>query len=96
MSELRPCKHMFSNGTEYEVFLESQCFDGCTRFRNGKCRVFNALEDARFDETRFPYGDLLEYKGYAGKVCRRYTTEKPMRKRCGKPIPGQLCFEVSE
>lgn len=46
MSKLIPCKTMFSNGTEYQWFLEHQC-DQCTRFRKGYCRTFRMMEKAR-------------------------------------------------
>lgn len=88
MAELIECKHMFSNGTEYELFLEDQC-DVCTRFRNSRCRIYNAIEKARWDEKFFPYSDLMEYERYGGKVCKQFTTEKPVIKRHRKQITGQ-------
>ena len=70
-----PCKHIFSNGTEHEIFMEQQCYNGCTRYRNGKCRVFNAIALAYFMPEYFPYEDLLDCEGYGNKYCKHYTTE---------------------
>lgn len=91
--ELVPCKYPFSNGTEYEIFLESQC-DHCTLFRKGRCKTYRKLEEARFDITVFPYDQLMDYARYGGKVCIRYTTEKRIHKK-GKPkqIAGQIEME---
>ena len=91
MPDLAPCKHVFSNGTEYIWFLEHNCGQ-CTRFRNGRCRIYNRIELARIDEKYFPYDDLMEYPGYAGKKCKQFTTEKLIRKR--KQISGQIQMEV--
>ena len=93
MPELIPCNTMFSNGTEYEWFLEHNC-DRCTRFRKGYCRTYRRTEMARFDEKYFPYDDLMDYKGYAGKVCKRFTEEKQTRKNNAKQIDGQIQMEV--
>ena len=94
MAELVPCKHMFSNGSEYMHFIETQC-DKCTRFKNGYCRTFRMTDKARWDEKYFPYDDLLEYEQYAGKVCKRFTTEKPKRKKSvRKEIEGQISIEI--
>lgn len=92
MAEKIECKTMFSNGTEYELFLETQCWR-CTRYRRGYCRIWNACEDARFDESRFPYSDLMEYKEYGGKICKSFTTEKPIRHRV--ILKGQMSMEVN-
>lgn len=94
MSKLIPCKTMFSNGSEYMWFLEHQC-DQCTRFRKGYCRTFRMMEKARWDEKYFPYDDLMDYEKYAGKKCKRFTTEKPVRKGYArKPVPGQVEMEL--
>ena len=87
---LIPCKHMFSNGTEYELFLE-HCFE-CVRFRNWKCRVLSACEKARFvGESAFPFGDLLEWEHYGGKVCKHFSTEKIKRlQKKAVVFPGQM------
>lgn len=90
MAELVECKHMFSNGTEYQWFLENFC-DRCTRFRNGYCRTFRMCEKARFDEKYFPYSDLMEYKEcYAGKVCKRFTQDKQVKKWHRHECDGQI------
>lgn len=82
---------MFSNGEEYLWFLENNCENGCKRLRNGQCSIFRRLEEARFDESRFPYSELLDYAGgYGGKECKRFTTDPPERKASNKPIDGQI------
>lgn len=92
-AELIECKTVFSNGTEYEWFLENQCFQ-CTRFRNGCCRIYRMIEKARWDEKYFPYDDLMDYRKYAGKDCKRFTTEKPKVVRHGKQVEGQMAMEM--
>ena len=92
-AELIECKTMFSNGTEYEWFLEHNCFR-CTRFRNGHCRTYRRTDDARWDEKCFPYDDLMDYKRYCGKECKRFTKEKPKVIRNRKQLDGQIRMEV--
>ena len=89
MAELIERKTMFSNGTEYEWFLEHNCFR-CTRFRKGYCRTYRMTEKARLDEKYFPYDDLMDYKGYAGKECKRFTEEKPVKKWHRHEVEGQI------
>ena len=92
MSETIPCKHMFSNGTEFEWFIETHC-EKCKRFRKGLCRVFIACCDARYDSNRFPYDDLLDYaSGLGGKACKHFTDKPIERKRNKLPIDGQYSF----
>lgn len=93
MAELIECKTMFSNATEYMWFIEHNC-DRCTRFRKGYCRTYRMTEKARLDEKHFPYSDLMDYKGYAGKVCKRFTTEKSAVVRHMKQIEGQIEMEM--
>jgi hypothetical protein len=91
-SDKIPCQHMFSNGTEYELFLETQCFK-CTRFRNWHCRIVNACERARFlGEKVFPFDDLMDWSGgYGGKTCKSYTTTPiPRKQPHRKAIVGQI------
>lgn len=90
--KLKECKTMFSNGTEYEWFIENNC-DSCTRFRNWQCSIIHALENARFDETCFPYDKLLDYADEcAGKVCKEHTTEPIKRHR--RNVKGQLSMKL--
>ena len=95
MAEKIECTTMFSNGTEYELFLETQCFR-CTRFRNGRCRIFNATETARWDESHFPYDDLMDFKGVGGKTCKSFTTERPTRNRHSAILKGQESMGVED
>lgn len=80
------CTHAFSSGTEFDIFME-RCISGCTRYRNGKCRILNACMDARFDRDRFPYDDL---RSGTAITCRHYTEEKRARNR--KQIDGQMAL----
>lgn len=86
--ELVPCKRIFSNGTEFEIFIETQC-EKCKRFRNGKCRIYNACWAARWDDKKFPFKYLLEYERYAGKKCKMFTDKPIERKRREHTIEGQ-------
>lgn len=96
MSETKPCTTMFSNGTEYEWFIENNCERDCKRFRKGRCAIRRRLEMARFEEKFFPYDSLLDFAGgYAGKVCKRYTTERQTRTHTTKPVAGQIALEVT-
>ena len=51
-------------------------------------------EKARWDEKYFPYDDLMDYKGYGGKECKRFTTEKQKVIRHAKQAEGQIKMEV--
>ena len=92
MGKLVDCRHVFSNGSEYEWFLEHNC-DRCTRYRKGRCRIYRRIEMARFDEKFFPYADLMEYERYAGKECRQFTEEKQERTRTPRQLDGQIGME---
>ena len=86
------CKHIFSNGTEFEIF-QWQC-EKCTRYRNGKCRILNKCYKAMFDKSEFPYSDLLERDdGFGGKMCKAFTTEKIKRLRHRKVTEGQISID---
>ena len=82
---------MFSNGSEYEWFLDRYCFN-CTRFRNWHCRILRKIEMARWiGEKSFPFDDLLDYEVYAGKVCKSFTdVPTPRKKRQIKPLKDQI------
>ena len=94
-----PCRYMFSNGIEFELFLESQCFK-CTRFRNWHCRIVNACVMASaLGEDKFPYDDLMDWSGgYGGKTCKSFTTIPiPRKQPHSEPIRGQITMsEVSK
>ena len=69
--------HIFSSGTEYEIFKDNFCEncihhkireDGfCEFVENGGCPIENAMEDARFDSSKFP-NVLLQI--WDGDECR--------------------------
>ena len=91
-----PCERIFSNGTEFEWFLEQNC-ERCKRFRNGKCKVYNLCWDARFDKTKFPYEYLLDFaSGLGGKVCKLFTDKPIKRKPKYKQVPGQMVFAMED
>lgn len=62
----------FSNGTEYEIFKYNYCEvcrnhkarkDGFTAFvEDGGCPIENAMEDARFDISKFPNKMIREIR----------------------------------
>lgn len=89
MHETEPCTHMFSNGMEFEWFIEHNC-ERCKRYRKGQCKVYNACWEARFDESRFPYEYLLDFAdGVGGKQCKLFTDVPIKRKKQDRPLEGQ-------
>ena len=62
----------FSSGTEYEVFKYNFCEDcrkhvvredGLPAFvEDGGCPIEDAMENARFDITKFPHDDIRELR----------------------------------
>lgn len=94
MQETEPCKHIFSNGTQFEIFLETQCLNGCVRYRNDHCRILNRIYLAMFFPEKFPYDDLLDSVRYGNKYCKRYSTEKtPRRSRINGKCNGQITID---
>ncbi|MBR3243029.1 MAG: hypothetical protein IKF90_10065 [Parasporobacterium sp.] len=89
LKEWKPCEHIFSNGTEFELFEDHCC--SCTKYRNAKCKILSNIYRAMWDEDYFPYESLLEHRQYGGKICKEYTTVKPKRNR-NKDIEGQMSF----
>lgn len=84
-----PCKTPFSNGTEFQIFLDKCCT--CTKYRNEKCRIIIACYKAMFDQKHFPFDDLLEWENhYGGKFCKHYTTEHRTVRRKPKQTTGQI------
>ena len=92
------CRHIFSNGTEFELFMESQCFKGCVHYRNDHCRILNRIYMAMWDENKFPFDDLLEFEGVGGKVCKKFTTEAIKRRKNSnlQEERGQITFAEVE
>lgn len=92
MAELIDCNSMFSNGSEYEWFIEHNC-ESCKRFRNWQCAIVHELENARFDESLFPYEKLWDFAGgVAGKKCKHWTNEPIKRHR--KNVKGQIKMDI--
>ena len=92
MSEWHDCTHIFSNGTEFELFME-RCWK-CARFRNDHCAILNRCYDGAFDSSKFPYEHLLEHDKYGGKLCKKFTNESPKRQR--RVDPNQLTMTIPE
>ena len=92
VQKLIDCTTMFSNGSEYEWFIEHNC-ESCKRFRNWQCAIVHRLENARFDETQFPYEHLWDFNnGLAGKKCKEWSNEPIKRHR--KNIKGQIAMDI--
>lgn len=75
-SESKP----FSNGTEYENFLYNYCYR-CERGKlrddgfpespdKGGCPIWDAMENARFDITKFPTKEITEVRDREGNVLK--------------------------
>ena len=78
----------FSNGTEYEIFLDNFCYrckkhkvdkDGfCAFVADGGCPVENAMEDARLGNP-FPSDDIVKIvengKIVNWNVCKAFETD---------------------
>lgn len=90
-----PCRHIFSNGTEFMLFQETQCWNGCVKYRNDHCRILNRIYDAMVDESKFPFDDLLDFEGCGGKKCKAFSTEatKARKNRHLQEERGQLSFK---
>ena len=89
MNEWKDCKNIFSNGTEFMLFEERCC--KCSRYRNERCRILNAIYRAMWDSSQFPYSDLQDHIKYGGKRCKHYTEESlPRKSRTKTQIKGQL------
>ena len=94
MSEWHDCTHIFSNGTEFELFME-RCWK-CSHYRNDHCRILNRCYDGAYDASKFPYSELLEHDKYGGKLCKRFT-EEPLPRAKHQTDENQLSFmEVKE
>ena len=93
-AELVRCAGMFSNGDEFLRFTEDQC-GNCVRYQNGKCRIYmGIIKASAFGEDFFPFADLWDIKGYAGKVCKSFTDEPiPRERKPITPIEGQMELE---
>lgn len=88
MAELKPSTP-FSNGMEYEFFLENFCYrckkhkineDGfCAFVEQGGCPIENAMEDARFDVSRFPSEEIVRIEEDGDvkcwNVCKAFETD---------------------
>ena len=81
----------FSSGTEYADFLYFWCKtckyykvrdDGFPEFpENGGCPILDAMENARFDLSKFPVKEIIEERDEDGNVmywhkCTRFNRKK--------------------
>ena len=67
--EIKPSS-CFSNGMSYEFFLDSFCYrckkgkinsDGYAEYpENGGCKIWDAMENARFDRELYPRNDVVQ------------------------------------
>ena len=94
MPETKPCESIFSNGTQFEIFMETQCFKGCVYYRNDHCRILNRIYLAMIWPEKFPFEDLLDAVEYGNKYCKRYSTDRKPRQRrnVGKSY-GQISID---
>ena len=79
----------FSNGTEYEIFLDNFCYrckhgkineNGFAEYpEKGGCKIWDAMENARFDTSLFPCDDIVEIEkdGYypIWHACKSFATD---------------------
>ena len=93
--EWTDCTSTFSNGTEFQIFLE-RC-EKCTKYRAARCRIVAACYKAMYEEECFPFKDLQDHARYGGKRCRHFTTEIQHRKsKYDRQIPGQQKMSLEE
>lgn len=91
---------MFSNGTEYYIFMEQYCFN-CTKLKadaegipyRNSCRIEKKIAEAMFDPEAFPKKQVYIKDGQ-GHICTEFKDEceyKRIRKSyVRKPIDGQV------
>lgn len=81
----------FSNGMEYEFFKETWC-ECCThcKYRDdvfpefpekGGCEVLDAMENARFDESKWPANEVIEERDEEGNIKYWHKCTKFMRRK---------------
>ena len=65
----------FSNGTEYEVFLDNYCYNNCIYYKedgstmeDGNCPIEYGLDVGRWDDKDYPSNVLLEVWTDGGEV----------------------------
>lgn len=90
---------MFSNGTEYHIFLEMYCFR-CSKYKADKdsipyrnsCSIEKKILEASFGEDAFPKENVYRVEGQ-GYVCNKFKDKTETRKhkaRKAKQIEGQI------
>lgn len=81
--------HPFSNGTSYEFFLESFCYrckhgkineNGFAEYpEKGGCKIWDAMENARFDVSLFPCDDVVQIEKDGEveywNICKQFETD---------------------
>ena len=92
--ETKPCEHIFSNGTQFEIFMETQCLNGCVYYRNDHCRILNRIYLAMILPEKFPYDDLLDAVKFGNKYCKRYSMDrKPRKSKINGKYHGQIMID---
>jgi hypothetical protein len=90
---------MFSNGTEYHVFMERYCFR-CSKYKsdkegipsNNSCSIEKEIAAAMFEPDTFPYNNVY-YKDGQGYTCNKFkdkTEQRQYKKRNVKQVEGQI------
>lgn len=89
---------MFSNGTEYHVFMSDYCFK-CSKYKSDKegipytnsCKIEKKISEAMFNPDAFPKGSVYYVKD-KGYICIKYTEGQPReyKARKVKQIEGQI------
>lgn len=83
--EIKP-SHIFPNGTSYEIFLDNFCYRckhgeiGFAEYpENGGCKIWDAIEDARFEKSLFPCNDIVQIENETcikyWHVCKSFETD---------------------
>ena len=93
---------MFSNGTEYEIFMERFCYR-CSKYKSDKegipydnsCNIEKKIFESSFDSDKFPKDNVywLEKQGH---ICNKYKDkieQKQQKQRKVKQIDGQIALE---
>lgn len=83
---------VFSSGTEYECFLYEYC-ERCKHYKlspngypefpeNGGCKILDAMENARWDNSLFPCEQIRKdknEKGYSYQFCVDFCSRREKR-----------------
>lgn len=90
---------MFSNGTEYHIFIDTFCCR-CSKFGTDKegipysnsCSIEKKISQAMFEAEKFPKDNVYFVKGQ-GYICNKFKDKEESRqykKRNVQQIEGQI------